>query len=245
MKTMSMIAVGAFALSAATAAAAQDAVDAQDAASPATQETPAPNASAFEMEGINPAVAGYDVAGVRLGMTAQDAFAALEGAGYVRGPVGDYTGTVPGPTFEELTRIVGGELSVASGTGSWREATFTKGDEVVALSFIPLPGGVLVKEAIYEHLGEGMTLERFLDMATAKYGEPRMRDEYYGRWSDMSLIYGDDFDEKNDAVQLVAKAGSARTQNAKVNLTLSGGGFEDLDAEALARDTLAPPAATF
>lgn len=244
MKTMLMIAAGAFALSA--TAFAQDAVDAQDAASPAAQEVPAPNASAFEMEGINPAVASYDVAGVRLGMTAEDAFAALESAGYERGPVGDFTGTMQGPTFGELQRIVGGEISVASGTGSWREATFTKGtDEVVYLSFIPLPGGVMVKEAIYEHLGEGMTLDAFLDMAVAKYGEPRMRDEYYGRWSDMSLVYGDDFDEKNDAVQLKATAGSARTQNAKVNLRLSGGGFEDLDAEALARGTLAAPAATF
>ena len=226
---------------------AQDiAADSQDVAN-ATPDAAmsAPNESAFEMDGINPAIAEFDVAGVKLGMTPEQAFGVLEAAGYERGPVGEFTGTMPGPSFDELVRIVSGDLQIAGATASWREATYTKDDQAVHLDFVPTPAGVVVREVTYEHMGEGMTLERFQEMAVAKYGEPRMMDAYYARWSDEELLFGDSFDEADDAVQLKAMGSAVHNADAKVSLTLRGGGFEDLDAEAMARERVTAPAATF
>ena len=176
-----------------------------------------------------------DIAGVSLGMVADDAFAALEAKGY---KPRDYK-MERGPSFGDLLAIASGELEEDAAQSDWTSAFFHKGKEEIFLEFKPLPTGNGVAEIVYRNNASVLDFDTFITLATQKYGKPSALEEREAFWSDLPMNSDNRPDVENEGISLELNG------HGKIKMVLNGGKIGLFDAASEAKDWAPVPETTF
>lgn len=195
----------------------------------------ATTASAGVTKVLDFAQADFDIAGVSLGMVADDAFAALEARGY---KPREYK-MERGPSFGDLLEIAEGNLDEDTAKSDWESAFFIKGKETIFLDFTPLPTGNGVSVIDYRNNSDVMNYDTFLMLAIQKFGEPSAQKENLAFWSDLPLNADGEPDVQNEGISLELNG------YGKVKLLLTGGKIGLFDAKEEAKDWAPVPKTTF
>lgn len=138
----------------------------------ATAKTSAPQERAPGQAATS--TAGWEVAGIKLGMSDKQVEAALSSRGY------SITKRLMGHGFaQKLAESLGQR---ASGNPNTAELGATKGVETVSVKFVPFKSGPVVKEVVYSTpIGQLSGLDALVAM-TKRAGTPKVRDESGGHW---------------------------------------------------------------
>ncbi|WP_409432295.1 hypothetical protein ACJ3XI_08745 [Litorimonas sp. RW-G-Af-16] len=114
----------------------------------------------------------FDIAGVKLGMTPEQAEAAVTDKGFEQkgGPYGPYI--VNGISFEQSVKEKLGEDLPRRPRGAIAAMLFAKGErEEVSISFLSYPSGEYVNGVNYFIFDDTLTQDVFFKKAISKYGE--------------------------------------------------------------------------
>lgn len=141
--------------------------------------------------GTSWAQSGFDIAGIKLGMSPVEAKKALKESGYAPDDDTLFRAETRGPTFQERVALEKKEISLKDATGAIKELRYVKGTESINVGFGSYPDGEEVIKVLYRNDDGAMTVERLQELAVKKYGEPhhQIYNKNYS-WSDQPFNKG-------------------------------------------------------
>lgn len=121
---------------------------------------------------------GFDILGIRLGMTAEEVVAQANAKGF------DDVKRSPAPSFDQAVALENREQVLPRDYSGVQSMKFGNDREAAEIFLVQMPSGSQAARITYYFLGSDVNLDRMTAQVVEKYGAPERKTDRYWLWGD-------------------------------------------------------------